>query len=33
MPNGEELWARPYDMFKEVIWRDGKQIRRFEKLS
>ena len=33
MPNGEELWARPYDMFKEIIWRDGKQIRRFEKLS
>lgn len=28
-----ELWVRPYTMFQEVIERDGKQIRRFEKID
>lgn len=28
-----ELWVRPYDMFKEIIERDGKKIRRFEKID
>ena len=31
--NPEEVWARPYDMFKEIITRDGKQVRRFTKLD
>ena len=28
-----ELWVRPYEMFREIIERDGKQIRRFEKID
>lgn len=32
LKNPDEVWARPYDMFKEIIFRDGKQIRRFEKI-
>ncbi len=28
-----ELWVRPYDMFKEIIERDGKKIRRFTKID
>ena len=27
-----DVWARPYDMFAEYIWRDGKRIKRFEKI-
>ncbi|MEE0059679.1 MAG: DUF1653 domain-containing protein, partial [Acutalibacteraceae bacterium] len=26
-------WARPYDMFIELVEKDGKFIRRFDKLS
>lgn len=26
-------WARPYQMFCETIWRDGKQIKRFEPIG
>lgn len=33
LKNPEEVWARPYDMFAEVITRDGKRIRRFEKVE
>ncbi len=33
LQNPDTVWARPYDMFKETIWRDGRQIKRFEKLS
>ena len=33
LSNPDEVWARPYDMFKEIIVRDGKQIRRFEKIQ
>lgn len=28
-----ELWVRPYKMFQEIIERDGKKIRRFEKIG
>ncbi len=28
-----ELWVRPYKMFQEIITRDGKIIRRFEKIN
>ena len=27
------LWVRPYDMFREIIERDGKRMRRFEKIG
>ena len=33
LKNPEEVWARPYDMFAEVITRDGKRIRRFERIE
>ena len=33
LQNPDRIWARPYDMFKEIIWRDGKQIRRFTRMS
>lgn len=29
----KELWVRPYEMFREIIVRDGKKIRRFEKID
>ncbi len=29
--NPDQIWARPYKMFQEIIVRDGKRIRRFEK--
>ena len=29
----QELWVRPYDMFREIIERDGKKLRRFEKID
>ena len=32
LKNPEEVWARPYEMFRETIWRDGRQIKRFEKM-
>jgi hypothetical protein len=28
-----QYWARPYDMFIELVEKDGKFIRRFDKLS
>ena len=28
-----ELWVRPYKMFQEIIERDGKRIRRFERIE
>ncbi len=28
----DDVWARPYDMFNEIIWRDGRRIRRFEQI-
>ena len=28
-----ELWVRPYKMFQEIIERDGKKLRRFEKID
>lgn len=28
----QELWVRPYNMFREIIERDGKKIRRFTKI-
>ena len=28
-----ELWVRPYKMFQEIIERDGKKMRRFEKID
>lgn len=28
-----ELWVRPYEMFREIIERDGKKLRRFEKID
>ena len=28
-----ELWVRPYEMFREIIERDGKKMRRFEKID
>lgn len=28
-----DLWVRPYKMFQEIIERDGKKIRRFEKID
>lgn len=31
--NPEEVWARPYEMFREVILRDGRQIKRFERID
>ena len=31
--NPDEVWARPYDMFREILVRDGKQIRRFVKID
>ena len=27
------LWVRPYEMFREIIERDGKKMRRFEKID
>ena len=27
------LWVRPYEMFREIIERDGKKIRRFERIK
>ena len=33
LKNPEEVWARPYDMFAEIITRDGKRIRRFERMD
>lgn len=32
LKNPEEIWARPYDMFAETIVRDGRTIKRFEKM-
>ena len=29
----KELWVRPYEMFREIIERDGKKMRRFEKID
>ena len=29
----KELWVRPYEMFREIIERDGKRMRRFEKIN
>lgn len=29
----QEVWVRPYEMFREIIERDGKQIRRFTKID
>lgn len=29
----QELWVRPYEMFREIIERDGKKIRRFSKIN
>ncbi len=29
----EEIWARPYKMFAETIFRDGKEIKRFERIE
>ena len=26
------VWARPYSMFTETVWKDGRQVKRFEKL-
>ena len=28
-----ELWVRPYEMFREIIERDGKRMRRFERID
>ncbi len=28
----QELWVRPYKMFREIIERDGKKLRRFSKI-
>ncbi|MBQ2971745.1 MAG: DUF1653 domain-containing protein [Ruminococcus sp.] len=28
----QELWVRPYNMFREIIERDGKKLRRFTKI-
>ena len=28
----DDVWARPYDMFNEIIWRDDRRIRRFEQI-
>lgn len=33
LKNPDEIWARPYDMFKETIMRDGKYIKRFERID
>ena len=30
--SGEELVIRPYSMFTETVWKDGRQVKRFEKL-
>lgn len=32
LSNPEDVWARPYDMFRETIRRDGKTIKRFSKI-
>lgn len=29
----QELWVRPYEMFREIIEKDGKKIRRFSKIN
>ena len=29
----KETWVRPYNMFKEIITRDGKKLRRFTKID
>ena len=29
----DEVWARPIEMFGETVFRDGKQVPRFEKLG
>ena len=29
----KELWVRPYEMFREIIERDGRKIRRFERIE
>ena len=30
--NPDDVWARPYDMFAEIIDRDGQKIKRFAKM-
>ncbi|MBQ1506869.1 MAG: DUF1653 domain-containing protein [Ruminococcus sp.] len=30
--NPDEVWARPYEMFRETVFHEGRQILRFEKL-
>lgn len=29
LANSEEVWARPYEMFRETVWHNGQQIKRF----
>lgn len=29
LANPEEVWARPYEMFRETVWHNGQQVRRF----
>lgn len=31
--DSDEVWARPIEMFGEMVFRDGKQVPRFEKLG
>lgn len=33
LQNREDVWARPYDMFKESIWHNGQQVKRFERIE
>ncbi len=28
----DEVWARPYDMFSEIVDKDGQKVKRFEKI-
>lgn len=29
LSNPDEVWARPYEMFTETLWRDGERVKRF----
>lgn len=33
LSNPDDVWARPYNMFKETVFADGRQARRFEAIN
>ena len=33
LKNPDEVWARPYEMFRETVWHNGHQVKRFERID